>query len=165
MTQGVRPTEWEMPPKAKVYEAISAVADGRVRIVGPTRAEVVSSSGDRTYRVEWSDDMRRITSNDNASFWRGYAGYPIIAVLMKAGRILFDSEIAAKLGGVPWKRINAKFRGDYEKAVDSVLGSIEERGGDRDRIVREADNIYEQLSELHLERLLKRESPETKGEG
>lgn len=28
-------TAWKMPPKAKIYEALSALADGRVRIKGP----------------------------------------------------------------------------------------------------------------------------------
>jgi len=40
---------WKMPPIAKVYEALSALEDGRVRILEPGRAEVVSSSGDKIY--------------------------------------------------------------------------------------------------------------------
>jgi len=45
--------EWKMPPKAKVYDALSAVADRRVLMKGPNEAEVVSSSGDRTYTVRF----------------------------------------------------------------------------------------------------------------
>ena len=43
---------WKMPPKAKVYEALSTVADQRVTIIGPSTAQVQSSSHDKTYDVE-----------------------------------------------------------------------------------------------------------------
>lgn len=39
--------DWKMPPKAKVYEALSALADKRVHITGPGQAEVLSSTGDK----------------------------------------------------------------------------------------------------------------------
>ena len=77
---------WKSPPKAKVYEALSAVADGRVTLMGGEKAEVVSSDGTKTYHVEWSPDSNQITSNDNASYWQGYLGYPIIAVLDGFGK-------------------------------------------------------------------------------
>ena len=75
------PIRWKLPPIAKVYEALSAVADGRVRITGDTAAQVTSSTRDKTYTVHWSPDLAHITANDNASHWQGYTGYPIIAVL------------------------------------------------------------------------------------
>ena len=73
---------WKLPPRAKVFEAFTAVADGRVRLTGPGSATVTSSGGDKTYDVEWSDDGRMVTANDNASYWQGYLGYPILAVLL-----------------------------------------------------------------------------------
>ena len=39
---------WALPPPAKVYEALSAVADGRVRVTGAREAEVTSSLGEKT---------------------------------------------------------------------------------------------------------------------
>ena len=51
-----------------------------------TRWEVVSSDGTKKYRVEISADGREISSNDNASYWQGYLGYPAIAVLMARGK-------------------------------------------------------------------------------
>ena len=175
-------SEWRLPPKAKVYEALSAVASGRVRLEreasspyvasGPERAgdadlagagtaEVTSSSGDKVYTVEWTDGMRRITSNDNASYWQGYAGYPIIAVLLATGMIDYDPKVVAPLAGVPWKRINDRFKRDYDKAVESVLDEVEAKGGDRAAIVAEADRIYDELAALHLERGLRRRPPRT----
>lgn len=141
-----------MPPKAKVYEALSAFADGRVRIKGSTEAEVKSSSGDKTYSVNWSEDMRWISSNDNASYWQGYIGYPIIAVLLVLGRIQFNPKVARYLAGIQWKKINNQFKRDYVKAVDSVLQEVETIGGNREDIVREVETIYSQLEALKLER-------------
>jgi hypothetical protein len=152
-------TQWKMPPVAKVYEALSALADGRVRITAPGQAEVVSSAGDKTYTVEWSEDGRRISSNDNASYWQGYAGYPIIAVLLAAGRIAYDPAIASLLGGVPWHDINERFKRDYDAAVESVLHNVESRGGDRAAILLQVEAIYRQLEALDLERGPRRPPP------
>jgi len=143
---------WKMPPKAKIYEALSAVADQRVSITGPTAAQVQSSSHDKLYDVEWSDDISEITSNDNASHWQGYIGYPIIAVLLKIGKLSFNIHIAELLAGVPWKVINDQFKRDYDKAINHVLDQIEEKGGNRTEIGQEVEKIYEQLSTLGLQR-------------
>ncbi len=62
---------WKVPPKAKIYEALTAVADGKVKLKGGETAEVLSSDGTKTYIVEWSADFGQITSNDNASHWHG----------------------------------------------------------------------------------------------
>ena len=40
---------WKMPPLIKVYEAMGAVGDGRVRIVDEANALVTSSDGSKTY--------------------------------------------------------------------------------------------------------------------
>jgi len=57
--------KWEMPPPIKVYEALGAIGDGRVRVIhdgddsaAPRVWEVVSSDDARTYRVEISADGR-----------------------------------------------------------------------------------------------------------
>ena len=145
-------TPWKMPPVAKVYEALSALADGRVRITAPGRAEVVSSAGDKTYSVTWSENGRQVSSNDNASTWQGYTGYPIIAVLLATGRISCDPAVARPLAGVPWHDLNERFKRDYDAAVESVLHNIEDRGGDPGAIVSQAEAIYRQLESLGLER-------------
>ena len=142
---------WKMPPKAKIYEALSAVADKRITITGPTSAQVQSSSHDKIYDVEWSEDIHEITSNDNASHWQGYIGYPIIAVLLKTGKLSFNIQIAELLAGIPWKVVNDQFKRDYDKAINHVLDQIEEKGENRTDIVQEVENIYEQLCTLDLQ--------------
>ena len=150
---------WKIPPKAKIYEALSAIADGRAELTGDRKADVVSSSGTKTYVVEWSEDVSGITSNDNASFWHGYMGYPIIAALMLLGKLDFKQEVAHLLAGIPWKKINKQFRNDYNKTIESVLEDLEAKGIQREAIVSEADRIMAQVEKLRLEKLPRRKRP------
>jgi hypothetical protein len=145
-------TKWNMPPIAKVYEGLSAVADGRVKLTSETTAEVLSSERDKTYTVKWSQDGPGITSNDNATRWQGYVGYPIIAVLLQAGRLPYDMVVAGELAGVPWHTLNEQFKRDYDAAIEHVLAQVEQRGGNAAGIRREAERIYAALEQLQLER-------------
>ena len=150
---------WKMPPKAKVYEAISAIADNRVRIVDGNKAEVVSSSRGKIYLVEWSEDISKISSNDNASYWRGYLGYPIIAVLCLLGKLEYKKGIATHLSNIHWKELNKQHDNDYNKAIDQVLNSLKEKGVNTEAIVEEVDAIMRQLQTITLEKLPKRLAP------
>ncbi len=141
---------WKVLPQAKIYEALTAVADGRIKLKGNEIAEVLSSDGAKTYIVEWSADLRQITSNDNASYWQGYIGYPIIAVLMALGRLDFDGRVAQALSGIAWKQTNRRFRNDYDKAVQSVLLNLDVESGLRQRVVSEVDKIFARLETLEL---------------
>lgn len=143
---------WKMPPRAKIYEALTAVADQRVAITGPGTARVVSSSRDKSYDVEWSEDWRAVTANDNASHWQGYIGYPIIAVLLLLGKLSWNGRIAALLAGIPWKAVNDRFKRDYDKAIDHVLDQVAADGGSRAEIEQEVERIYQQLGSLGLQR-------------
>jgi hypothetical protein len=142
-----------LPPRAKIYEALSAVMDGRVTFISETAAEVVSSSRDKIYTVKWNADLTKITSNDNASHWQGYLGYPIIAVLLAAGRLDLDWQTARHLSGIPWKTINKQFRNDYDRAVNSVLKSLGEKNVDVQAIRDEVEKIMTVLGRLDLEKL------------
>lgn len=144
--------KWKMPPKAKIYEALSAVADKRIEIKTSQAAEVKSSSGNKIYSVQWTEDFQTFVSNDNASYWQGYLGYPIIAVLIALKKLSCSLEIANQLAGVEWKKINDEHKRDYEKAIESVLKNIETRGGDRGAIIDQVDTIYKELEKMAIER-------------
>ena len=150
---------WKMPPKAKIFEALGAIADQRVHLVDSGKAEVVSSSGGKTYIVEWSEDLTSFSSNDNASYWQGYIGYPIIAVLMKIGQLEFSNEAAHALSGIPWKQINQQYKNNYEKTIDDVLTRVEANGVDRTIITTEVERLSKHLEKLALKRLAKRQAP------
>jgi hypothetical protein len=145
-------TLWKLPPPAKVYEAFSALADDRVHLGEPGRAEVESSGGDKTYTVEWTGEFETVTANDNASYWQGYLGYPIVAVLIAAGRVQADETAIRGLAGIDWHTLNERFKRDYEAAVSCVLDGLDERGADPVDVVREVGRVLDQLEALKLER-------------
>src|SRR5487761_2086758 len=136
-----------MPPPIKVYEAIGAIGDGRLRAIDNSVAQVgwdvVSSAGAKTYRVEISADGREISSNDNASYWQGYLGYPAIAVLMARGTLHASAEATRALAGIPWKDLNRRFKNDYTLTTAEVARIVAERGGDFEAICAEAASILD----------------------
>lgn len=154
---------WSMPPPIKIYEAIGAIGDGRVRAVDNDLArsawEVGSSDGAKTYRVEVSADGREISSNDNASYWQGYLGYPAIAVLMARGTVHASVEATRALAGIPWKELNRRLKNDYARTTVEVARIVAERGGDFDAIRAEAAAILDELAALALERGARRRPP------
>src|SRR5512146_1910807 len=152
-----------MPPPIKVFEAIGAIGDGRVRALDettpPTAWEVSSSDGTKRYRVEVSADGREISSNDNASYWQGYLGYPAIAVLMARETLHASAEAIRALAGIPWKKLNRRFKNDYARTTAEVARIAAERGGDFDAIVAEAATILDTMAALALERGARRRPP------
>jgi hypothetical protein len=161
--------KWKMPPPIKVYEALGAIGDGRVRAADssspPGAWEVVSSDGSKTYRVELSADGREIGSNDNASYWQGYLGYPAIAVLMARGTLRASAEATRALAGIPWKELNRRFKNDYARTTTEVTRILAERGGDFDAIRAEAASILDALTALALERGARHRPPRERTEG
>ena len=145
-------TAWKLPPRAKEFEAFTAVADGRVRLTGPGSATVTSSGGDKTYDVEWSADGRSIAANDNASYWQGYFGYPALAVLLERAELRAGEDVVRALAGVPWHDLNERFKRDYDAAVAHVLAGLPPGGPDPAAIEGAVDAVMEQLAALDLQR-------------
>lgn len=142
--------KWKQPPIAKVYEALSAVADGRVEIQSEDTATVRSSDGSKTYTVRWSKNRKVFSSTDNASKFGHYIGYPIIAVLVELGDLPADRSLAGHLAKVPWKQLNDRFKRDYEAAVDHALAVAESEGVDIADIRRMATDMHARLASLEL---------------
>jgi hypothetical protein len=142
------PEPWKMPPLIKIYEAIGALGDGRVRLEDEHRAFVTSSEGDKTYEVEISDDGRQISSNDNGSYWQGYLGYPAIAVLLARGLYRPPANVIDALAGIPWKEINRRFKNDYDQTLAEVNTVAETSGHDPDAIRIQADAVMSAIQKL-----------------
>ena len=149
--------ELKIPIKAKIYEALGAIGDDRVELIGRTEAKVTSSGRDRSYVVRWSEDLRSFNSNDNATRWQGTIGYPIIAVLLKLNVIGSDPAVTSALSGIPWKLLNDKARRDYDRVIEEVLRSLEAKGIDRSRLQAEVDRIHGELSRSGINKLSKAE--------
>lgn len=152
---------WKMPPLAKVYEALGAIGDGRVRIEDARRASVTSSDGAKIYEVESSDDGAEISSNDNASFWQGYLGYPAIAVMIARGLIHADKDAVRALAGVPWKRLNTRYRNDYDRTLEDVMRRAAERGCDPAAIRAAANTVLDAVRAIAPRQGPRRRPPRT----
>jgi hypothetical protein len=141
-------TAWKMPPRVKIYEALGALADGRIELDTQGGGRVGSSSGDKVYTVEVGADGREIAANDNASYWQGYLGYPAIAVLIARGLYTPHPRVLAALKGIPWKAINRRNRNDWERTTAEVEREARERGCDVTLMRAESEAILAALGGL-----------------
>ena len=138
----------KLPPIEKVYEAWSAVADGRVALhPDERRAAIASSNGAKTYTVDWNENGSTYSSNDNATYWQGYAGYPVIAVLMLQGRLPLDRAAADGFAQVDWTDLNERCKRDYAAAVRAV---VDERSLDAVRVEAAARKAFDALGALDI---------------
>ena len=136
------------PPLAKALEAWSALADGRVALDGEERrATVRSSNGAKAYTVTWSEDGAAYSSNDNATYLQGYAGYPVIAVLMEQGRLPLDHAAAEGFAHVDWSELNARHKRDYAAAMREV---VHLRGLDAAQVESAAHEVLDALVALNV---------------
>jgi hypothetical protein len=147
-----------MPPAAKIYEAIGALGDRRVEFEDQRHARVVSSDRSKTYQVEISEDGRELSSNDNASYWQGYLGYPAIAVLLMQGLYAVRPEIVDALTGIPWKEMNRQFN-NYRRTIEEVLRRAESLGFERSAIEAEVDAVRSALEAFGPRRGVRRRPP------
>ena len=121
-----------VPPAVKVLEAASAIGGGRVRLLGEgsggvVRAVVRSSGRPLEYRVAVKPlkdgTGYAVYSSDNGTVYRGYAGYPIIAVLMLLGVLPRDEAVEEALAGVNWYELNSRLK-KYSRVMEEVLGPL-----------------------------------------
>ena len=136
----------KLPPIEKVYEAWTALTDNRVKLNPDNSATVESSDGAKSYTIRFSGD--KFSSDDNATYWRGYPGYPVIAVLMLQGRLPYDKDEAALWNNVNWKEINTRFKNNYAEAVAEVAA---QRNIDLARSQKAAEQVMEALQNLPIE--------------
>lgn len=71
--------------------------------------------------MAWNENGSTYSSNDNATYWQGYAGYPVIAVLMLQGRLPLDRAAADGFAQVDWTDLNERCKRDYAAAVRAVV--------------------------------------------
>lgn len=138
---------WKTPPIEKIHEAYGALADGRVKM-GAGEAAVVSSDGAKEYTVTWEDGV--YSSNDNASYWQGYMGYPVIAVLMTQGALSYDKAVAAHFMGINWKERNTAHKNRYAQVAAEIMEELRDKGIGVERIDAEIKRVYEQIKGLDI---------------
>lgn len=110
---------------------------------------MISSDHSKAYTVVLKENLA--TSNDNATYWQHYAGYPIIAVLLYEKEIEMNPELLQDFKSVPWKTMNQKNKNDYEKSIQEFLLPFQEE--EREKIRKENEKIEEEeeVMKLNLE--------------
>lgn len=134
----------KFPPKQKIFEAYTAIADDHVKL-GNEQAQVTSSNEAKTYTVTFENGV--YTSNDNATYWQGYAGYPIIAVLLLQGKLPFNQKLAQAFKGVNWNAENKKYKRNYSKAAAAVMAA---NGIDAAKANAEMEKVFKELQQLDI---------------
>ncbi|NTV22470.1 MAG: hypothetical protein HGB03_02805 [Candidatus Yonathbacteria bacterium] len=115
--------KWQHPPIIKIYEALGAVADGRIDVLENT-AKVYSSSRNKWYDVVYDETTGAIMTNDNGSYWKEYLGYPSIAFFFVKGILPYDARMGELLKGIKWKDINQEFKNDFDKTLAHIESSL-----------------------------------------
>ena len=80
----------KLPPLEKIPEAYTAIEDNRVELFSDY-ATVKSSDYKKEYLIKWKENI--YSSNDNSTYWQGYAGYPVIAILMLQNKLSLNKKI------------------------------------------------------------------------
>ncbi len=140
------------PPRIKVLEAIGSIGDERIKVLDDKKAQVVSSRGDKVYKVvlvKKENNVFHTYSNDNGTIYRGYIGYPIIAFMMVKGIIPIDKEVMKAMSGVPWKDLNERYK-KYSIVENIVLSRAERRGVSRDIVMDYINIVMKKLGLLKV---------------
>ncbi len=134
-----------MPPIEKIPEAYTAIEDLRIEVFEDS-AKVKSSNGEKEYLIKWKENV--YYSNDNSTYWQGYTGYPVIAVLMVQGKLSLNRDISKHFKSVNWSELNKENKRDYKKSVDDILLGTPEN--EKEKIFREIEKVFEEIKNLKI---------------
>lgn len=134
----------KLPPREKIPEAYTAIIDNRIRMFD-NYAEVLSSNRTKTYLIKWNDNL--YYSNDNSTYWQGYPGYPVIAILMLQNKLTCNKDLLKYFKDINWNELNKKNKRNYRNSLEDVLENISEK----DWINQEIDKVYKEIEQLDIE--------------
>lgn len=136
----------KLPPIEKIPEAYTAIEDNRITLK-ENEALVKSSNGEKEYLIKWKDNI--YYSNDSATYWQNYPGYPVIAVLMMQEKLSLNKEISKYFKNIDWNKLNKETKRDYKKSVEIILESVTEE--EKAKIYNEFNKVYEEIKNLNIE--------------
>ena len=148
--------ERKHPPRIKIIEALSAIADERVIIEDLLSNEwkcYSASSPWKTYKILYNEKENAISSNDSWSINQGFLWYPAIAFLLKIWKIKYDEWILEMVKDIDWIKIKWLVRKDYESSYRLILWNLHIQWFNVDYFVSQVENIYNQIYEQHLKSL------------
>lgn len=136
-----------LPPIIKIYEALTALGDGRVHVQGNT-GTVGSSNGDKTYQVVYDPEANTIVANDNETFWQKRMGYPALCYLLQTKVVQYNPKAAELMAGINWKKLNASLGRDYNEAIAKILAEL--KPADRKLLESEVEKIAKETKALKI---------------
>lgn len=148
--------KWKHPHISKFYEALGALADGRV-IFDMSTAQVYSSSRNKAYDVVYDASSNAIMSNDNSAYYTGTLGYPAIAFLLATGVLPYKDSMGNLLKNIPWKDLNQQYKNNFDMTVSVVLGALPEE--ERHVLEDYVKTLDREIQSLELGMLGKRVKP------
>ena len=149
--------ERKLPPKIKIIEALSAVADNRVIIQDLLSSEWrcdSASSPRKSYKILYNEKENSIISNDSWSTNQWFLWYPAIAFLLKIWKLKYDETVLEMIKDINRIDIKEKVRKDYEWMFRLISWNLHMKWYNVDDFITQIENIYNQISELHLEQLV-----------
>ncbi len=136
----------KLPPIEKIPEAYTAIEDNRVELYDDY-AIVKSSNNEKEYLIKWRDNV--YYSNDNSTYWQGYPGYPVIAVLMLKSSLSLNRNVSKYFKNINWNKLNKDNKRDYKKSFDQILSNVSEE--EKDFINKEIEEVYNEIKNLNIE--------------
>lgn len=133
----------KLPPREKIPEAYTAIIDNRIKMFD-NYAEVLSSDRTKTYLIKWNNNL--YYSNDNSTYWQGYPGYPVIAILMLQNKLTCNKDILKYFKNINWNELNKKNKRNYKDSLEDIIGKMTEK----DLINREIDKVYKEMEQLDI---------------
>lgn len=167
---------YKTPVILKIYEALTAIIDGKIKSTDDVNLfHIYSSSGNKFYYVylEIREGKMIAFSNDNATYYEDYFGYPIIALMFIKKILKYDEKLAKELGGIYWKDLNQKYKipntpkYDFDQvAIDLNKGLTKEQnegiskdltGGLSKELIDYINELYELIKKMKVYKLLDEE--------
>lgn len=149
--------ERKLPPKIKIIEALSAIADERIAIEDLLSKEwrcYSASSPWKSYQILYDEKENSISSNDSLSINQWFLWYPAIAFLLKIWKLKYNGDVLEMLKEINRADIKEKVRKDYESMFRLILWNLHMQWFNVDYFISQIENIYNQISELHLQHLV-----------
>ena len=146
-------TERKLPPKVKIIEALSAVADERIVVHDLLSREWKCNSAStpwKSYKILYNEKENIISSDDSGSLNQGFLWYPAIAFLLKIWKLEYDESILEMVKDINRTDIKEKVHKDYESSYRLVLWNLHMQWYNVDYFVSQVDYIYDQIPLLHL---------------
>lgn len=146
-----------LPPRIKRYEALWSITDQRTK-VEDWEYHVYSSSGNKYYTVEYNQEKNAIITNDNATFYKGYLGYPALCYLLENNILSYQADQALLVQAVYRKQLNTDMKYDFDAVIQHLQETID---WDRKAFDIYVDQLEADLKKLQLAQLWEKKQPPT----